>query len=57
MFKKWFAWYPVKLEHNVYAQPDFEGWVWLKVVYKRRIYVHTGGPYAISGYNVYTDKL
>jgi len=54
---KFFAWYPVRLENNDYTKLTCpEGWVWLKTVFKRRIYVHTRGLYPVVGYNVYSDN-
>lgn len=51
----WFAWYPVKLENNDHAKiSGTERWVWMRVVYKRRVYIHLG-EHGISGYNVYSD--
>jgi hypothetical protein len=56
-WSKHFAWLPVKLENNDYTKLyGLERWVWLKTVFKRRIYVHTGGLYPVVGYNVYSDN-
>lgn len=55
-WSKWFAWYPVHLRNNDHAKISGEPrWVWLKLIYKRRIYVHIGGMYGIDGYDVYSD--
>ena len=53
---RWFAWYPVRLRNTDHAKISGDPrWVWMKFIYRSRIYTYVGGMYGIDGYYVYSD--